>query len=43
MVVEGEAGPTVAGEDPTAIFALQNQLFNSSEGQDNTLETGINL
>jgi len=29
-------------EDPTAIFALQEQLFNSSE-LDNTLQTGLDL
>jgi len=35
--------PTVTGKNPSAIYALQEQLFNSSNHNDNTLETGINL
>ena len=33
----------VVGEDPTAIFALQEQLFNSVYHPDNILQTGRDL
>jgi len=33
----------VAEEDPSAIFALQEQHFNTTDHSDNILETGINI
>jgi len=34
---------TVATEDPTAIYVLQEQPFNSTNQNDNILETGANI
>jgi len=41
--VAEDTEPTVVGEDPSAILALQEQHFNLSDHNDNTIEPGINL
>jgi len=43
IFVAEETSVKVVGEDPTAIYALQAQIFNSADHTDNILQTGNDL